>query len=77
MTSRDERLAEKYRAKGKASASETARAKERGRRGRSSGGDSPASSSIMDAMRKAVQAPRDAESKKRGRAHKDGLPPLG
>lgn len=65
MSARDRRLAEKYAAKGKVSASEAARKKreEKESRSDSSGGDR------MGIMRRLAAAPRDTSSRNRARSH--------
>lgn len=65
MSARDRKLAERYAAKGRESASEAARRKEqeRGFRNGSSGGDQ------MGVMRRLAGTPRDTSSRDRARAH--------
>jgi hypothetical protein len=85
MSERDRRLAEKYAAKGKKSATETSRVREAtkpSRRSRTT--ETPTSrvpaesgGSKMDAMRRALGQPRSDESRARAKAHQRSLPPLG
>lgn len=65
MSARDRRLAEKYAAKGRESASQAARRKEqeRGSGGSASDGDR------MGVMRRLAGTPRDTASRDRARAH--------
>jgi hypothetical protein len=71
MTSRDQRLAAtKY--AGKKSASQAAREKSRGRTVPQAVAEDP-----MEAMRRAIAAPRTEESRGRAEAHKRSLPRLG
>lgn len=80
MSERDRRLAEKYAAKGKRSATEVKRERE-SRRNQS---PEPASGGVLDALRnfdpsrpKETAIPRSEESKSRARAFKRRLPGLG
>lgn len=68
MSTRDQRLAEKYAAKGKVSASESARQKN----AQPSTAEDP-----MESMRRAIAAPRSQDSLDRAATHKRNLPPLG
>lgn len=81
MSDRDRRLAEKYKAKGKKSATETSREKS-ARRG--AGRGEPAPGGVEAALRafdpsrpKETAVPRDEGSVSRARAHKFRLPKLG
>lgn len=69
MTTRDERLAAKYAAKGMRSATETARAKEAAKTG--------VTEDPMEGMRRALRQPRTQESIDNAHRHKRGLPRLG
>jgi hypothetical protein len=81
MSARDRRLAEKYAAQGKKSATETSREREASRgRGRSS---TPASGDVIDALRNfdpkrpsETRVPRSEESRERARSFKERLPKL-
>lgn len=83
MSERDRRLAEKYKAQGKKSATETARERatrpSRGSRTTETPSSSvPADSGggVMGAMRRALAQPRTQESRDRAKAHQRNLPPL-
>lgn len=85
MSSRDQRLAAKYAAQGKKSATETAREREATRASQATRVSSTPSSSVpsgsgggvMAGMRRALSQPRTQESRDRAAAHKKSLPPLG
>lgn len=77
MTSRDERLAAKYRAKGMKSATETSREREAGRGQTSGGGILGALKNFDKDADKVKPVPLSDESKERARAFKRSLPPLG
>lgn len=81
MSERDRRLAEKYAAKGKKSATQTSREKSARR---VAGHGEPAPGSVESALRafdparpKETAVPRSEESVSRARAHKFRLPRLG
>lgn len=82
MTSRDQRLAQKYAAQGKTSATDAKTAKETARRERQESraarrAPAPVAEDPMEAMRRAIAAPRTEESRQRARAHQRSLPRLG
>lgn len=67
MSTRDERLAAKYAAKGKESASDRARRKTAERQAKGTA-PAPTGLSPQDAMRSLISAPRTEESRRLGRA---------
>lgn len=78
MSSRTDRLAAKYAAKGMKSATETAREKEASRTESRSRRSAPAvADDPMAVMRRVLAEPRSQESVDRAHRHQRSLPPLG
>lgn len=77
MTSRDERLAARYAAEGRESATEAKQRKETARAERGSRKTPAVAEDPMEGMRRALRQPRTQDSIDRAQRHKRSLPPLG